>query len=74
MNSAQRTEGSERSENSPGEVGPLKTWYSGDLISRLKLTATGIGLFLHCQIDSPEPSRRTGSISSPQCLRDSERW
>ena len=73
MNLDQRAVGSERSENGRG-AGPLKKWYAEDLIFKLKLTATGALLFLHCQIDRPDPSRRAGRVSSPQCLRSGERW
>ena len=30
--------------------------------------ATGIGLPLHCQIDNPDPSRKTKRVFNPQCL------
>ena len=51
-------------------------WRHGKLVPnlafKLELTATGIGLSLHCQIDNPDPSRKSKRVPNPQCLQGGE--
>ena len=47
--------------------GKPKIWSSS-----LELTAPDIGLSLHCQIDNPDPSRKTNRVPNPQRLLGGE--